>query len=422
MGRAEPMNRGTPSLKDLQKSPGLRALRDNRLSVAFLASSMSRKGGGLFTSTRELALTLQTHHRVKMTVVAVGDEYADEDIGAWQPIQPVVLASRGPWAFRFAPEMGAVLRGMNVDLVHTQHIWMHPSVVGARWTRRTGRPLVISPRGMLDPWALRHASIKKRLAGLLFENEHLRSASCLHALCESEARAFRSYGLTNPICVVPNGIRIEQRQTEMRAPWCGSVSDGRRVVLYIGRIHEKKGLKNLLGALHLARERAPEQSSEWMTVIAGWDDGGHLVELEGMVDALSLGSDVKFLGSLYGEEKAAALAGADAYVLPSLSEGLPMAVLEAWAHRLPVVMTPQCNLPEGFSMGAAICAGPTVAGLAGGLEQLFSMSEDDRLGMGDRGLQLVGERFEWDIVGAQMHAVYDWLVNGGSMPSCILTD
>src|SRR6185503_17890821 len=118
---------------------------------------------------------------------------------------------------------------------------------------------------------------------------------------------------------------------------------------------------------------------------------------------------VRFLGPKFGEEKAACYANCDAFVLPSLSEGLPMVVLEAWAFAKPVLMTDECNLPEGFKVGAALRIGRSAEDIAPGLGQLFDMSEPDRIAMGARGQALVRQKFTWSEIGAEMRRVCEWV-------------
>ena len=159
--------------------------------------------------------------------------------------------------------------------------------------------------------------------------------------------------------------------------------------MYLGRIHPKKGLVNLLRAwASVARPQSSDfcpLSSDWTLTIAGWDQGGHEAELKRLATELEIPwrdcreapsplrgeggrkpdevdfsisafqrFSVFFLGPLFGAEKAAAYRSCDAFILPSFSEGLPMVVLEAWAYGKPVLMTPECNLPEGFAVSAAI--------------------------------------------------------------------
>jgi poly(glycerol-phosphate) alpha-glucosyltransferase len=123
-------------------------------------------------------------------------------------------------------------------------------------------------------------------------------------------------------------------------------------------------------------------------------------------------ADVVFWGPAFGEEKEALLRSGAAFVLPSFSEGLPMSVLEAWAYGLPVVMTPECNLPEGFASGSALEIRNSEMGNAKweGLRVLLDMSDSDRIEMGRRGWLLVEERFTWPKVAAQMRKLYKELL------------
>lgn len=120
---------------------------------------------------------------------------------------------------------------------------------------------------------------------------------------------------------------------------------------YLGRLHPKKGLLKLVGA----RASVPFSThKEWLPVIAGWHQAGHETEVKCLARGLGVEMSVRFVGPQYGDDKEATLVRADAFVLPSFSEGLPVAVFEAWPWALPVLMTPQCNLPEGFAARPAV--------------------------------------------------------------------
>jgi poly(glycerol-phosphate) alpha-glucosyltransferase len=271
---------------------------------------------------------------------------------------------------------------------------------------------------MLDPWAVRHAAWKKRLVGWWFENAHLAGAACLHALTEAEARAIRAYALANPICVVPNGVDLPPATMPARPSWAEAAGNGRKILLFLGRLHPKKGLENLLAAWQDVQPAAG--ASDWLLVIAGWSTGGHEQQLRRMAEAQGVSDTVCFVGPQFDHDKAASLVCADAFVLPSLSEGLPLAVLEAWSYGLPVLMTEACNLPEGFAAGAALAIDTDRAGIAIGLRRLFAMSDAERRDMGARGQALVRQRFTWRQVGGQMATVYRWVLGGGAPPSCVL--
>jgi poly(glycerol-phosphate) alpha-glucosyltransferase len=190
------------------------------------------------------------------------------------------------------------------------------------------------------------------------------------------------------------------------------------VLFYIGRLHPKKGLKALLQGWSTVQRDA--KTSGWQLVIAGWDQDGHEQELRALASTEGLNESVHFIGPQFGELKAACFQAAAAFILPSVSEGLPMTVLEAWAYGLPVLMTPECNLPSGFEAGAALRIEPEAQSIAEQLQRLLQMSDGDRRAIGERGLALVKGHHRWSTVATQMAAVYEWALGGGPTPGCLI--
>lgn len=392
------------------------------MKIGFLTKSVSRQNGGLLGSVSSMALSLRDCGAA-VSIFSGHDADTASDLRYWRGLEVHTMRHAGPASYGYLPALARILRAVEPDLLHTHGLWMYPSVAGHRWRRASGRPLMISPHGMLNPWALRNAVWKKRLAAALYEDVHLRGASCLHALCESEYQAIRAYGLRNPVALIPNGVDLPDLVVgQEQASWRAGLPPAAKALLFLGRLHPIKGLPGLLHAWSYACQTVGEAASRWYLVIAGWDQCGHQAELEALVADLGIISSVCFIGPQFDEQKSATLAGADAFVLPSLSEALPMAVLEAWSYRLPVLMTPQCNLPEGLSANAALLAIPDVPSLAAALLQLFEMSETDRSDMGDNGRALVEAQFSWTLVGQKMIAVYRWLLGYGSRPDCVLLD
>ncbi len=390
------------------------------MRVGFLTASLSRNAGGVYDATRMLARGLQ-NYGCAMRVFGLRDANTERDSAGWAGLNVSAAAMLGPRALGYAPTLGGVLNGSGIDLLHTHGLWMYPSHASCAWARTHHKPYVISPHGMLDPWAVNNSRWKKRLAELLYENAHLRGASCIHALCNAEYEAIRAYGLKNPVCVIPNGIDLPRVETGAKPSWYSRVPEGARVLLYLGRIHPKKGLVNLLHAWQTAY-KAPGAEPPWFLVIAGWDQGGHEAELRLLAEQLGITDSVAFVGPQFDEAKQASYACADAFILPSFSEGLPMVVLEAWAHQLPVLMTPQCNLPEGFEADAALEIDPNPVSVSRGLVKLFSLSDEHRNQLGARGQQLVLESFTWKVIAEQMADVYRWLLGESPRPKCVITD
>jgi glycosyltransferase involved in cell wall biosynthesis len=376
------------------------------VKVGFVTPYLTRSGGGVFTSAQRLAQVLAENNEVR--VFGLEDPSAADDLATWSPLSAEAFPVQGPRAFGYAPALGRAVREAPLDVVHSHGLWMYPSIAA----HRSGKPCLISPHGMLDPWALALSRWKKKLAGAAFQNAHLREATCLHALCQSEADSIRAYGLRNPICVIPNGIDLPPPDVEP-ASFEGSIPPDRKVLLYLGRIHPKKGLPSLIRAW-------PAAGDAWHLVIAGWDQGGHEDELKRLVGELHI-NRVHFAGPQFGAAKAAAYRRADAFILPSLSEGLPMVILEAWAHGKPVLMTDECNLPEGFAARAAIRIRPETDDLARGLRELAALPPTERDEMGKRGLHLVQERFAWPKIAESFQAVYAWSLSRGPQPACVTT-
>ena len=413
---------------------------NEKLKTLFLSPSLSRNIGGIYEIIRSLSAELQ---RFGVDVQALGliDEGWALDQKNWGSVPARAFAFSGPRIFGFSSVLRNEVLRSDADILHLHALWMHTSVIARDWAKTTKRPYIVTPNGMLEPWALRNSGWKKKIAALLYENRMLEGAACLQANTAKELADFRAYGLRNPIAIIPNGVALPEMPKSRDE---GRESSAPKKLLFLGRIHPKKGLVNLIRAFAQSRGSRVEGREPWRLVIAGWDQGGHEGELmqlckelginvegrgtsvEGQKrdvkappSAFSLQPSVLFFGPAFGRDKEDLLRGANAFILPSFSEGLPMSVLEAWSYRLPVVMTPECNLPEGFAADAAIRIETSADSIAEGLSTLFSMNDANLMTMGAKGRGLVEERFTWKTVAAQMREVYDWMLGGGAAPGCV---
>ena len=365
------------------------------LRLTMVLGSVSRQAGGLFQSVRYLSQAL-ARRGLEVRVVGLRDPDTEADLPSWAPLEPIVLDPVGPAVLGYSKELGTVLGGS--DVVHQHGIWQAFSRSVTVFARRG--PTMVSPRGMLDPWARRNAAWKKRLVWVGWEGANLRHAACLHALTSSEAKAIRAVLPRAAIVTIPNGAPV----------WTGASrtvdeSKNVRTCLFMARLHPKKGLDRLLDQW-AALPKALRDG--WHLEVAGPDEAGIRAALEARI--AHLGLSVQFLGPISGDDKRTALERADAFVLPSHSEGLPMAVLEAWSAGLPVLMTAACNLPEGFAAAAAHEIGDDPAALAAGLLR------SDLADMGARGRALVEDNFAWDAIAAHHETVYAWMAGRGPRP------
>jgi glycosyltransferase involved in cell wall biosynthesis len=394
------------------------------MNFTHLTQAVSTSGGGISEVLRALS-SAQKDAGDFPKVLSIEDD--GEAIEPWPQGSPEFLAACHFPGMILMPDLDERLDQINPQVLHTHGIWTYLSIGVPRWSRKNHKPYIVSPHGMLDAWALDNSKIKKKLAAALYERRHLRGAACLHALCQSEAKSIREFGLKNPIATIPNGIEIpEGRDLSSR------YSAEKKIMLFLGRLHPKKGLENALRGWAFARSGASSDSDQnnWQFVIAGWDQGGHEVRLKQLCEELGLsfaevsakqflsldassgqlsGFSVVFVGPVFGELKALLLERANVFILPSFSEGLPMSILEAWAYELPVVMTDYCNLPEGFDVEAAIHIGTEVESMSAGMIKMIDSSDAELKAMGANGLNLVREKFTWPTIAAQMGELYQWV-------------
>jgi glycosyltransferase involved in cell wall biosynthesis len=392
-----------------------------------LLESVSRTDGGIFEAECALQRELSMGQGIQVDVIGLEDAFSGKDASRWLPLNASAVKTSGPRALGYSPNLLASM-DPKADLLYAATLWKYPSWAALKWVERTRKPVMVAPHGSLDIWALKNASWKKRIAAVLFKDRQLRKATCIRALCHSEAEAIRAYGLTNPIAIIPNGVNLPKGEP------IKPETKRRKTLLFLGRIHPKKGIPNLIRAFAKSLKSTGEGRDPWQLIIVGWDQGGHEAELIKLCEELGVSferrvkgterldseASVLFFGPAFGDDKKSLLRNADAFVLPSFSEGLPMSVLEAWSYQLPVVITPECNLPEGFAADAAIRIETSVETIAHGLNSLFSMSASDLQAMGAKGRSLVEERFTWKTIAAQMREVYDWMLGGGATPSSVV--
>lgn len=301
--------------------------------------------------------------------------------------------------------------------VHIHGLWEGSTAAAVASARRAGRPYVISAHGMLEPWALGNKRWKKQIYGALVERSNVAGARCLHALTEAEVEDYRSFGARQAIAVIPNGVTIPEgtgpelflaQQPGLR---------GKRIVLFLGRIHFKKGLDLLVEAWGRVAATHPEAR----LVLAGPDFENTRAAVERHIAELGVGRSVCFTGMLRGNEKWSAMATAEAFVLPSYSEGLSVSALEAMGMGLPVILTTHCHLPEAERAGAGWEIPSEVGALTSVLQQLLSQPIATNRAMGAKGQRLVRDRFTWSVVGGKMRAMYGW-IEGGLEPAEVRVD
>lgn len=379
------------------------------MNILILTYSVTRTAGGVFDAVRDL-FTNSAFLQHKLKVLSYFDKEVKKDLPLWRGMD-IRLFKAGPLLFSL--NLKKSLLKETVDIFHMEALWRYPQLLMTAWKKHKKAPIVCSPHGMLDPYIINNQGWLKRLISKLFFQKSLEAVDCYHALCQKEYEDIRAYGLKQPVAIIPNGINMPDPNLKFEK------TDNKKHLLYLGRLHKKKGVDLLIKAVADIKDENAALLDNWQIDLVGWDHENCKAELEKIVSENHLEDIVVFHGGLFGKDKQRMYATADGYILPSHGEGLPMTVLEAWSWKLPVIMTPECHLPEGYDAEAAIRINDNVVSVKNGLMKFFGMDDEERKAIGQRGYDLVSEKFTWDASAKKMIAVYEWLLGKSEKPDFV---
>jgi glycosyltransferase involved in cell wall biosynthesis len=390
------------------------------LRVCQVVASINRDTGGPAITVPSLAKSL-ARQDVACTLVTLdypdlGPQTACSDTEVIAvPAKWLTRQTRG-WSRSFQSRLRQ--QAVRADVIHSHGLWMFPNLYARQAAVRAGIPLVISPRGMLERWSLGRSRMKKFVAWQLFERKNLAAAALLHVTSDSEGCFLRKLGLRPPIAVIPNGVDIPDPKS---LPWRDVIERkhpaliGKRWLLFLSRIHPKKGVSELLRAWRDLEAEFPD----WQLVVAGPDLDGHGKVARERAAALGLGKRATFTGPLAGIEKESALANAELFVLPTHSENFGVAIAEALAFALPVVTTRNAPWRELETHRCGWWIELTNCTLVRCLRMALSSHSAELREMGSRGRELVEEKYSWDRIGEQMKQSYEWILGRGDKPSFV---
>ncbi|HBP47459.1 glycosyltransferase [Pseudomonas sp.] len=362
------------------------------MRICVISLSSSRKAGGLFYSVRHLSEVISEQPGVKLSVIATEDDFTKADLSAWNKLDLKTFKRTSKVKFGFSIDMLFFLLKNDFDLIHLHGIWNFASLAVFINYKIKKTPYVVSPRGMLDQWIFKNNRLLKKVFWALYEKSVIKNATFVHALSNSEFKTVSDLDVAKNIVLSPNGVAgvvpVDRCWTKPQ-----------KKMVFIGRIDKKKGLLELVEAWSKISDH-----KGWSLEIYGWGDEKYLEQVNTSIESSTV-SSVTFHGECYGEEKHNCLVNADAFILPSYSEGLPMAVLEAWAYGVPSLLTAECNLPDGFEHGAAeeINLGPA---LSIALEKFLSKSPDDLHSMSIAAQNLIEAKYLWSRIGSNMKQHY----------------
>lgn len=360
------------------------------MRIGLVTASASRLGGGVFEAVATHARMLSSLD-ARPHVFALDDPWSEKDGGRFGSVPVSTCRVLGPRQVGYAPDLLGALVEAELDCLHLHGIWMYPSAAAARWAKVTGGPYLISPHGMLDPWITGRGRLKKAVARRGYERRSWARATAFHALTEREALDIARETRRNTIHVVPNA------GPDPKEDW--AVPFPEPLAVYIGRIHAKKNLSSLIDGWAAAHKPPGAK-----LLIAGWGDAAAVGELQRAIERGD--GSAQFIGPVYDGDKYALLDRARFVVLPSLSEGLPMAVLEAWARGVPTIMSAACNLPIGFGRGAALECGTDSHAIGRALGQALALEERTWREMALAALDCARQQFSAGVIARTWETIY----------------
>ena len=283
------------------------------------------------------------------------------------------------------------------DLVHIHALWSPVLHRVSKWAHNNGIPVVWSPHGMLQKWAIKNKWWKKIAALALYQWWDLKRADLLHATAQTEVDDIRRLCLENKIVVAPLGVKVSGC-TE-----CKKHIGGKKVLLFVSRVQRKKGLPVLIDAWARLSQCVRDG---WVVRIVGPDQDNHTAELKKQCERLGIIDYFSFVGPKYGDKLDKEYRSANLFVLPTHSENFGSVVIEALARGVPVICSQGAPWKVLEDHGCGWWPKDSVEALAAALKAAMCISDAERRGMGDRGLELVAEKYTWDAVVRVMIAGY----------------
>lgn len=313
--------------------------------------------------------------------------------------------NNNPFSNKSKAEFIQLLKTIQPDVFHTNCCWMPQSARTAIWAKEAGYKVVYTPHGMLEPWIMqRHYWTKKMPAILLFQKRGVRMADMVHATAESEKKNLLALGWNRNVAVIPNCVRIDD--IEMKQSW-----KRRKNILFLSRVHIKKGINFLIEAV----SQLKEELKGYSITIAGPGEESYVNGLKQMAARLGVADLFRFIGPVFSDEKWKRYQEADLFVLPTHSENFGIVVAEALASGTPVMTTTGTPWEELniWRCGWWIPIG--TPSLVDALREFLNADDQALKEMGERGRHLIREKYSSERIALQFMEMYESLADNARL-------
>ncbi len=373
------------------------------MKALLYVSSLSLKSGGPSRSVPMMAKGLS---EAGLDVILMTQYSDDMNIHALDGTNVQIVPLKNGIKGR---EIEEFLVNNGIDVVQLQSVWSLDYHKFAIICRRHDIPYLITPRGMLEPWSMKQKAFKKNIAMLLYQKRDLNKAACIYTTAEMEAQNVRGLGIKAPCSVIPNGIETDGY------PCRNNKNMVKKQILFLSRIHVKKGIELLIDAWKILANDYPE----WIIKIVGNGDEEYINQLKTKIAKAGLEGYIKIIPPVFGEDKVELYQSSALFVLPSYSENFGMVIAEAMSCGVPVItskFTPWSFLNEEK---AGWCIKLNLDNLVTTLRESLNKTFDEIYQMGQNGAKLVRNRYDYRSVAKQTLNLYEWLLGNRNKPEFV---
>ena len=377
------------------------------MKILYLSSNISNEAGGYSESSLLL--------REKLDMLKNNDAYL---FGFWKSknfrlnyilsdkinIFSDGLISKFPFSFLYLKKMFL----FRPNLIDVQGLWSSASLFNLIYNKLRPTPYVVTPRGMLEKWALNQSYFKKLIYYHLIEKYHLKNAACLRATSDMEMNTFKKLGFKNKIINIPNSIKIPKINLKFKIK-------KKKRILFLNRIHEKKGISELLNAW----KHIHNKYLDWELVICGFDENGYRDKMIKLSNDLKL-NRVVWKDFVMGKDKDKLFRSSDLFVLLSHSENFGLSIAEALSFGLPVITTTNTPWKDLEKYKCGWCIDLKMKKIVKTIENAICLNPKKIISMGKRGRAWVVRDFSDQSIAPKLQSAYNWILNKGPKPKNLI--
>ncbi|MDX2212464.1 MAG: glycosyltransferase [Oculatellaceae cyanobacterium bins.114] len=322
--------------------------------------------------------------------------------------------------FIFSPVMTQWLwqRIQNYSVVDNHYLFSYAPTCAAAIAQHYNIPYTVRTMGQLTPWALAQSRLKKQIYTLLIERRNLNRAAAIHCTAIDEAKDVRRFGIKAPTVTLPLGVHLPvlQPNAKQKLHQRYGIPSNRSIVLFLSRLHYKKRPEVLLRSLR----QLIAQNQDVHLILAGSGEAEYVDSLMHLMSSLGIAAHTTFVGFVTGSEKDLLLQGSDLFALPSFSENFGVAIAEAMAAQLPVVITPGIQIATDVANAKA---GLVVEGEVEAFTQAIAQLLDSatlREQLGQNGRTFASYNYSWKSIALHLAEVYTLIIENQRLPHDIV--